>query len=558
MADQQNISQILAALAAAQPGGLAAPATFAGSNPSSGPLVNQTGFSLPPPDSTGSVDISGVKPVNTGSVTIADAIAKARGIAAEKGIAYGSNHDQRGADPRRDSRSYHRSRSPSRTPPRATRDVFRDNYNPYRDERRGDRRGNDRAYVRERSFSPRPAGRATDAYPAQPSRPHRGASDRSPPSRRGGGMDDSTETINIDSKLVGLIIGRQGDNLRRIESDTGTRIQFLDSPESNVNIRPCRISGTRAARSDAKAEIFRMISENNAARGAMASADRFASRGPHEPPGRQPGYGEDENSSTQMMVPDRTVGLIIGRGGETIKDLQDRSGCHVIIAPEDKSLNGLRPVNLNGAPRAIQRAKDLILEVVETDSRQGGAPPQREPRGYAPERDTGGPAPERGDDSIFIPKESVGMIIGKGGDTIKELQNITGCKVNILPAVGREVDREVVMIGSKQAIEQMKKSILEKVDTFKSRSQARRDDGYSERYSQPQLRSYPQDQTKSSQPSQASAPAAGGDSADPYAMYGGYENYVAMWYAAMAQQQQQQQQPYQQQSPSDPKPPGVP
>ena len=27
---------------------------------------------------------------------------------------------------------------------------------------------------------------------------------------------------------------------------------------------------------------------------------------------------------------------------------------------------------------------------------------------------------------------------------------------------------------------------------------------------------------------------------DPYAAYGGYNNYVAMWYAAMAQQQQQQ------------------
>jgi far upstream element-binding protein len=31
---------------------------------------------------------------------------------------------------------------------------------------------------------------------------------------------------------------------------------------------------------------------------------------------------------------------------------------------------------------------------------------------------------------------------------------------------------------------------------------------------------------------------AGGE--DPYAAYGGYNNYVAMWYAAMAQQQQQQ------------------
>ncbi|WEW60809.1 hypothetical protein PRK78_006297 [Emydomyces testavorans] len=553
MADQQNISQILAALAAAQPGGLAA-GTFAGSIPSSTPLINQTGYSLPPPDSTGSVDISGVKPVTSGSVSIADAIAKARGIAAEKGIAYSSSHDQRSADPRRDSRSYHRSRSPSRSPPRVARDVFRDNYNPYRDERRGDRRGTDRPYVRERSFSPRPAGRGMDAYSSQAGRSHRGPGDRSPPGRRGGGVDDTSETINIDSKLVGLIIGRQGDNLRRIESDTGTRIQFLDSPESNPNIRPCRITGNRAARNDAKAEIFRMISEN-AARSAASASDRFATRSQHEPPGRQPGYADDENSTTQMMVPDRTVGLIIGRGGETIKDLQDRSGCHVVIAPEDKSLSGLRPVNLSGTMKAVQRAKDFILEIVETDSRQGGTSSQREPRGYVPAEPAGPPA-DRGDDSIFIPKEAVGMIIGKGGDTIKEMQNATGCKVNILPAVGREIEREVVMIGSRQSIEQMKKSIVEKIDAFKSRSQARRDDGHSDRYSQPQSRSYSQDQNRSSQPPPASGPAAGSDSADPYAMYGGYENYIAMWYAAMAQQQQQQQ--FQQSPGSDPKPPGVP
>lgn len=37
----------------------------------------------------------------------------------------------------------------------------------------------------------------------------------------------------------------------------------------------------------------------------------------------------------------------------------------------------------------------------------------------------------------------------------------------------------------------------------------------------------------------APAPAAGGDpAADPYAAYGGYQNYVALWYAALAQQGQ--------------------
>ena len=39
-------------------------------------------------------------------------------------------------------------------------------------------------------------------------------------------------------------------------------------------------------------------------------------------------------------------------------------------------------------------------------------------------------------------------------------------------------------------------------------------------------------------------PAPGNDvgGADPYAAWGGYQNYAAMWYAALAQQQQQGQQ----------------
>ncbi|KAI1922078.1 hypothetical protein LOZ66_003869 [Ophidiomyces ophidiicola] len=552
MADQQNnISQILAALAAAQPGGLSTGSV----PPTSTPFINQAGYHLPPPDNSGSVDVSGGKSLNVSSIGIAEALAKARGIAAEKGIPYSSSLDLRNPDSRRDSRSYHRSRSPTRSPPRVSREALRDNYNPYREERRGDRRGNDRSYVRERSFSPRPAGRGTDSYSSQLPKPYRGPGDRSPPGRRAGPTDDSSETLNIDSKLVGLIIGRQGDNLRRIESDTATRIQFLDSPESNINIRPCRITGSRGARNDAKAEIFRMISENNAARGSQATADRFSSRIQNESQGKSSASGDDENATTQIMVPDRTVGLIIGRGGETIKDLQDRSGCHVIIAPEDKSLNSLRPVNLSGNQRSIQRARDLILEIVETDSRQGGAPPaQRDPR---PEREATGTLNERGDESIFVPKEAVGMIIGKGGDTIKEMQNLTGCKVNILPAVGRDTDREVIMIGSRQAIDSMKRSIMEKIDSYKTRTHSRRDDGYGDRSSQSQARGYSQEQSRSSQPGQSSTststPTVGSETVDPYAIYGGYENYVAMWYAALAQQQQHQQSPA-----SEAKPPGVP
>lgn len=60
--------------------------------------------------------------------------------------------------------------------------------------------------------------------------------------------------------------------------------------------------------------------------------------------------------------------MIIGRGGETIRDIQDKSGCHVNIVGEAKSQNGQRPVNLIGSVAAAEHAKRLIMEIVESDN----------------------------------------------------------------------------------------------------------------------------------------------------------------------------------------------
>ncbi|EEQ84919.2 uncharacterized protein BDCG_08188 [Blastomyces dermatitidis ER-3] len=574
MGDQQNISQILAALAAHQStsaaGNTSSPQpgqmplnTYPGSYHHSATSANVANYSLPPPDNTGSLDISGAKPVNTGSVSIADAIAKARGIAAEKGIVHDPNRDSR-----RDPRSYHRSQSPQRSPPRITRDTFRDNYNPYRDERRADRRAStsERGYTRERSFSPRPGGRGQESYSPQPSsRQYWGANDRAPPQgRRPGSMDENIETISVESSLVGLIIGRQGESLRRIESETGTRIQFLDNADPSSTVRPCKITGSRAARGDAKAEITRIISESSASRSG-ARADRPG----HMPPKAASQPSQDDEDAVRIMVPDRTVGLIIGRGGETIRDLQERSGCHVNIVNENKSINGLRPVNLIGSPEATERAKNMILEIVESDTRQLANPTQRETRPpFGGDPSGGGPGGEKINDMMFIPPDAVGMIIGKGGDTIKEMQAISGCRINIQSPVGRDADREVTLVGSRGAIEEAKRMIMEKIDSaeYKSRSQQpqRRDDSYGDRYARPQQRQTQphyqdfQDQNRqATQPPAQQPPSQSSGGEDPYAQWGGYQNYVAWWYAAMQQQAQQQgtQAPPGQSEP--PGPPGV-
>ena len=375
-------------------------------------------YAMPQPTHSGSVDLSNIKPVNSGSVSLADAVARARGIAAEKGVSYdasrrngqsilllghGSFADRNSApsrdnDPRLAGRMYRpRSRSRSRSPPRGGRDNFRDSYNPYRDERRDDSR---RGGFRERSFSPQRGGNFSPHGYGAPV-------DRSPPGRRD---DENAETINIQASLVGLIIGRQGENLRRVEADTNARVQFMTGPDATNPIRQCKISGTRKAREDAKAEIFRIIEENGRERAGNPRNERpvVPSKGvaAHQPALRA---GED---ATQIMVPNRTVGLIIGRGGETIRDLQERSQCHVNIVGEEKSINGLRPVNLIGTPQAAALAKNLIMEIVESDTKNmanQGANTRDQGRGGF-----GGSDGEKINDEIVVPSDAVGMIIGKG------------------------------------------------------------------------------------------------------------------------------------------------
>jgi far upstream element-binding protein len=244
-----------------------------------------------------------------------------------------------------------------------------------------------------------------------------------PPPQQLQGNDSGIETIQIDSSLVGLIIGRQGENLRRVEGETGTRVQFMTGPEAQGPHRLCKISGPRPAREHAKAEINRIIEDNAAQKGPNAVQD-------HTRMGSQPPALSTGEENTQIMVPNRTVGLIIGRGGETIRDLQQRSGCHVNIVGEEKSVNGLRPVNLIGTPQAAKVAKDLIMEIVESDNKTmatggagGGAnvggggsghPGNVQSNQHRGGDGGGGGGADKINDTIVVPSEAVGMIIGKG------------------------------------------------------------------------------------------------------------------------------------------------
>jgi far upstream element-binding protein len=213
-------------------------------------------------------------------------------------------------------------------------------------------------------------------------------------------------------------------------------------------------------------------------------------------------------------------------------------------------------VNLIGSPHTANKAKDLIMEIVESDTR---GPQQNEPAPNVTQQYHAGTMhePSKINESIRVPSEAVGMIIGKGGETIRDMQNATGCKINVSQASGADVEREIGLVGSRQAIDAAKRAIQEKVDAvvnFRSLSirvlyltcsqrekgssrGGRQDNPVPAQYGQQsgyqnyaQSYSQPQQNTQTGQVSSADSNAA----ADPYAIYGGYQNYMAMWYAALA------------------------
>ena len=65
-----------------------------------------------------------------------------------------------------------------------------------------------------------------------------------------------------------------------------------------------------------------------------------------------------------MNVPGHKVGLIIGRGGKTIKQLQERSGAKITIIQDSPKVAHEKPLRITRDPGAVEAAKELVAEIL--------------------------------------------------------------------------------------------------------------------------------------------------------------------------------------------------
>lgn len=151
----------------------------------------------------------------------------------------------------------------------------------------------------------------------------------------GGG--EITEIMNCPGDKVGRIIGRMGATIKDLQSRTGTRIQVDQKVPGDQ--KPITITGSRADVENAKRAINEVLTS--------------------DAPSSVPG-----DTSRSIECPQGIVGRIIGRGGETIRSLQQASNAHILV-DQNFPEGAPRKVTISGRPESVERAFKMITELID-------------------------------------------------------------------------------------------------------------------------------------------------------------------------------------------------
>jgi len=277
----------------------------------------------------------------------------------------------------------------------------------------------------------------------------------------------TSEQVMVPDKMVGLIIGKGGEQITRLQAETGCKIQMA-ADSGGMPERLCTLTGPMSAIAQAKVMIEGIIANEGAA-------------GPRPGGGGMPGQGGMPGGGGggghfEIMIPGHKVGLVIGKGGETIKLLQEQTGAKMIIIQESNAPTEQKPLRITGAPDQVERAKTEVFKILNAnDNKNGGGMGGVGGRGGyhgGAGRGRGGgggagwPSGGPGDkvEYVTVSSSKVGLVIGKGGETIKSINQASGAHVEIDRNAPQDaMEKNFLIKGSAEAVERAKNMVLEKI-----------------------------------------------------------------------------------------------
>uniref|UniRef100_A0A8C7E945 Insulin like growth factor 2 mRNA binding protein 2 n=1 Tax=Nothoprocta perdicaria TaxID=30464 RepID=A0A8C7E945_NOTPE len=284
--------------------------------------------------------------------------------------------------------------------------------------------------------------------------------------------------ILAHNSLVGRLIGKEGRNLKKIEQDTGTKITI--SPLQDLTIynpeRTITVKGSTEACSNAEVEIMKKLREayendvvavnqqanlipglNLSALGIFSTGlsmlpSATGTRGaaaPYHP------FALPEQEVVNLFIPTQAVGAIIGKKGQHIKQLARFAGASIKIAPAEGPEASEQMVVITGPPEAQFKAQGRIFGKLKEENFFN---PKEEVKLEA---------------HIKVPSFAAGRVIGKGGKTVNELQNLTSAEVIVPRDQTPDENEEVIVkiIGHFFASQTAQRKIREIVQQVKQQEQ---------------------------------------------------------------------------------------
>ncbi|XP_057488017.1 RNA-binding KH domain-containing protein RCF3-like isoform X2 [Actinidia eriantha] len=322
---------------------------------------------------------------------------------------------------------------------------------------------------------------------------------------------DTVYRILCHSKKIGSVIGKGGSIVKALREETQSKITVADSvagsderviiiysPSSKMHENH-KINEDQGAATETEDDP---MEPHCAAQDALLKVhDRIVEE--DLVGGKEDEY--DENVVTaRLLVPNNTVGCLLGRKGDVIQRLRSDTGANIRVLPSDHlptcAMSTDELVQISGKPAVAKRALYEVSTLLHQNPRkdkpplsfpmpyggQGFHPPgppmanmpppgnpmwsqQRvnscdmpppwmgeygnQPSGFGPGGFDGGP-PMHGDEApsefsmkILCSAGKIGGVIGKGGFNVKQLQQETGASIHVGDA-SAEFEERVIRVSS--------------------------------------------------------------------------------------------------------------
>lgn len=271
----------------------------------------------------------------------------------------------------------------------------------------------------------------------------------------------TTEIVDVPDKMVGLVIGKGGENISTIQTASGVKVQFAPDSGGLPN-RPCTLTGTRDGIQKAKQMIQEILSRGQ----ALPPSETFSKVGMS--------MGGGGAVTVEMMIPGPRAGLVIGKSGEMIKQIQERCGVKmVLIQDTNRPTDNDKPLRITGDTDKCQRAKEMVLDLLAQKEVESGSFAGNGMGGGGGGGEYGG----RQNFEMPVPRPLVGVVIGRNGEVIKRISSETGTKVQFKHDDGTGPERICSIAGPPDGIQKAAQMVRELVQSAGRQDGARANGG---------------------------------------------------------------------------------